>query len=170
MNKSIFNNNRLITYDKISIVVYFLLTIMVSKIGLFFKDIETQKSIVMAYSFLTPFLLYGFSYKSLRNIKMLIVWIGFSIYHLILYKSLITNPELILFRGHAAHGLQYTIYFVILFEILRIGHLKLLGYELVSLGAYGARTDLWDNRKIRLPDIICFFIYFPIWILAATME
>lgn len=170
MNKRIFNNDKLITYDKISIVVYLLLTIIVSKIVFFFEENETQKSIVMAYSFLTPLALYVFSYKSLRNIKMLIVWIAFSIYHLFLYETLVINYDLMFFRGHAAHGLQYTILFVILFEVIRISHLKIVGYELVSLGSYGARTDLWDERKIRISDIICFFIYFPIWILVATLH
>jgi len=170
MKTQIFNNDKLTVYDKISLIVYFILTIMVSQISSLFGDIETQKSIVMGYSFLTPFLLYIFSYKSLRNIKMFIVWIGFGAFHLFLYKTLVTNSDLMFFRGHAAHGLQYTIYFVILFEILRLAHLRLFGYELVSLGSYGARTDLWDERKIRLPDIICFFIYFPIWIMAATVK
>ncbi len=170
MTTRIFNNDRLIGYDKISIGVYLILTVLVSNAGMFINNIEIQKSTIMGYSFMTPFLLYTFSYKSLRNIKMLIVWIGFSVFHLILYKSLITNQELLMVRGHAADGLQYTIYFVILYEILRIGHLKLFGYELVSLAAYGARTDLWDNRVIRWPDTLCFFIYFPIWILSATLK
>ena len=168
MIKSIFNNKKLTAYDVISTGVYFILTCIVSNISLLFNEIETQKTIIQAYAFLTPLFLYGTCYKSLRNFKMFIVWLCFSFYHLFLYKSFITNNDFLFFRGHAADGLQLTIYFVILFEVLRIGHLKIMGYELVSLGGYGARKDIWDNRKIVFPDIICFFIYMPLWIIAVT--
>ena len=114
---------------------------------------------------MTPLLLYVLSYKSLRNIKMFAIWIGFGLIHLFLFSQLIDNTDLMFKTKHAAHGLQFTIYFIILFQIIRVTHLRLLNYELVSLGGYGATRDLWENRKIKLPDTICFFTYFILWIL-----
>ena len=169
MKNKLFNRNSLSLYDKTSAIVYLCLTVMISTINFWFNDIETQKSIVLAYSFLTPFVIYVLNYKSLRNIKMIIIWLVFAVIHLPIYQYLIENNHLMFERGHAAHGLQYTLLFIILFQILRIAHLKLFGYELVSLNR-GTGTDLWDNRKIRFPDIVCFFIYFPIWIVLSMYK
>lgn len=159
----IFNHNKISTYDIISVIVYLLLTILVANITSFFKSIETQRTIVLIYSFSTSFLLYVFNYKSLRNIKIFIVWLIFGLYHLFLYRILSVNTDLIFPNGHAAHGLQFTCFFLVLFELFRIIHLKFFGYELVSLSR--STTDLWDNREIRLPDIVFFFLYFFLWML-----
>lgn len=165
-----FTNNKLSFHDKLSVLFYFFATIMVSNIGVFFDEIETQKSVVLGYAVCTPILLYFLLYKSLRDIKIFAIWIGFAVYHLFLHKNLTANQDLMFFRGHAADNLQYTIYFVVLFEVLRIGHLKLFGYELVSPGPYGARRDLWEDRKIKFPDVICFFIYMFLWLFVTTMN
>jgi hypothetical protein len=168
MNTRLFVNKKLSNYDIISAIIYTTITGIISYGGLLFNDYELYKKVVLAYSFGTPLLLYGLQYKSLRNIRNFIIWIAFGLYHIFLYNKLIEVNYLQYVRGHAAHGLQYTIYFVFLFQVLRFFHLKITGKELVSLGGYGATTDIYDDTKIGVSDIICFFIYFPAWILVTT--
>ena len=151
MIQKYFNADELTKYDKISTIVYLILTLIISKITVFFSDVEIQKTVVLMYSIMTPFLIYTINYKSLRNIKMFIIWIGIGVIHIFLFRHLSENPDLMFKIGHAANGLRFTIYFVILFEIIIIIHLKLLKYELVSLGGPGITRDLWENRRIKSP-------------------
>jgi len=169
MNKKLFINNKLSNYDIISALVYTIITFFVSYGELIFKDYEIYKNIVLGYSFLTPLIIYSLQYKSLRNIRNFVIWIAFGLYHLFLYNKLIEINNLQFARGHAAHGLQFTIFFILLFQVLRFFQLKITGKELVSLGGYGATTDIYDNRKIGISDTICFFIYYPAWILVTML-
>ncbi len=169
MIQKYFNTDKLTKYDKVSTIVYLILTLIISKITLIFSDVEIQKETIVIYGLLTHFSIYLINYKSLRNLKMFIIWTGIGLIHIFLFKYLSNNPVLMGNKRHAAFGLQFTIYFVILFEIIRIIHLKLFKYELVSLVGAGRSRDLWENRRIKTPDIICFFSYFIIWVIFFTV-
>ena len=68
-------------------------------------------------------------------------------------------------RGHSANGLQYTIIFIIIFQVLRIIHLYFFKRELIGWPMPGRMKDLFDNKKAAVSDIIFFVIYNTGWIL-----
>ena len=94
MIQKYFNADKLTNYDKISSIIYLLLTLMILKITVIFNDIEIQKLIVLGYTLMTPLFIYTINYKSLRNLKMFIVWIGFGLIHLYLFNQLSDNLNL----------------------------------------------------------------------------
>lgn len=165
MISEFFNKKPLTSFDWLSVLCYLLVTILVANIEGFSFLLETKKNIILGYSFTTPLFLYIFCYKSLRNIKMTVIWISFSIYHLFLHQILTSNQKLSYLLDHPAKGLKYTVYMIILFQTLRILHIIIMKKELVSTASGGSKMDFWDNRKILVTDIICLSIYFTIWLL-----
>src|SRR5215831_12584308 len=143
--KPIFYFERLKPFDKWSIGLYFMLTF-----GLFYF-LEATKSIIFFYAFFTQFFLYGFCYKSLRNLTVYFIWIIFGLLHFYLYIILKNDPTLQMVRGHAATPLRNTIPLLILFQILRFLSANIQGQELVS-PSKGGTTDLFDERRVNWLD------------------
>jgi len=158
-----FNKKKIDLIDIILIVIYLIVTIAIN-FDIFFKTIESYRNFILLYTFLTPFYIYLISYKSLRNIYISIIWILFGLYHHYLYSILIKNEAFTMVRGHSANGLQYTIIFIIIFQVFRISHLFLFKRELIGLPMPGRTKDPFDNKIAQGSDIILFVIYNVGWI------
>ncbi|WP_289056155.1 hypothetical protein [Carboxylicivirga marina] len=151
-------------YDKISMTVYLLLTGFITYKAIFDSCNDTTSAWLIGYSVGTPLFLYLANYHSLRNIRVYLIWLGFSIYHLVLYLRLIEIDCLILPRGNAASGLRFTILYLVLWQVLRLVHLKLTNIELVA-PSRGGSFDFFDNRRINILDYLAFAIYMGLFII-----
>jgi len=162
MNKRIFYFDKPSKWDLITLFIYLGLTVFI-----FFSDISAKKDLVFAYSFGTHLFIYFFNYKSLRKLNIWLIWFLISLVHLYLYRAFVNAPELQMFRGPAAHGLQFTWLLLILFQLLRFTSAKIQNQELVAPSR--SRTDIWDNRRINFVDSILFVIYMVVMLWLDTM-
>lgn len=162
MNKPIFYFDKPSKWDLITILLYFGLTVFI-----FLTNISAKKDWVFAYSFGTHLFIYFFNYKSLRKLNIWLIWVLFSLVHLYLYHEFVNDQELQMFRGPAAHGLQFTWLLLILFQLLRFISAKIQNQELVAPSK--SRTDIWDDRKITVVDVVLFVIYMVIMLGLNTM-
>lgn len=165
MIKPIFYFDKLNIWDRITIAVYFLLTIGLGYYFICINDSTSKKTILLCYALGTQLFLYVINYKSLRNLTVYFIWIAFALVHLYFYSQLKDNPGLLNVRGHAATGLKNTIFLLLLFQLLRIISAKTQHQELVC-PARGGHTDIFDGRKATFIDFILFAIYFGcgIWL------
>ncbi len=158
MPQPIFYFDKLKTWDKVTIVLYLLLSI-----GLWYyfyntASNKTQRNILLGYAFGTQLFFYFFNYKSLRNLSVYFFWVVVGIIHLFIYFQLKDNQTLLNVRGHSATGLRNTIILLLVFQVLRFISARTQGQELVS-PSKGSTTDLFDDRRITFIDFILFFIY-----------
>jgi len=154
---TLFNRDALRTYDKWSIRVYCIISLLFGLILVFGSD-EAKKLDIVYYTIGTQFFLYFFNYKSLRNLKVFGFWALMSILHLGLYFILRDDPLLMLAQVHAAIGLRNTIILLMLFQLLRFVSLAVQNEELVC-PSKGSNADLLDNREATFIDGICLVIY-----------
>lgn len=152
-----FNRDALRTYDKWSIRVYIIISLIVGLV-LIFGSSETKRSIIVIYGIGTHLFLYLFNYKSLRNLKVFGFWFLTGLVHLCLYLLLRDDPELMHTQVHASIAFRDTIILLILFQVLRFVSLQVQNEELVcpSKGSY---TDALDNRRITFIDSFCLVVY-----------
>lgn len=158
MPQPIFYFDKLKTWDKVTIVLYILLSL-----GLWFyfdnaTNTKTQRDILFGYAFGTQFFFYFFNYKSLRNLTVYVFWVVVGIIHLYFYFQLKDNQALLNVRGHSATGLRNTLVLLLLFQVLRFISAKTQGQELVC-PSKGSRTDLFDDRRITVIDFVLFVVY-----------
>ncbi len=150
-------------YDVISIIVYILLIVFIAYKGVYKSSSESTGKWLIAYSFGTPLFLYIVNYKSLRNIRIYLIWITISIFHLVLYNKLQGFESLSTHGGHSANGLQYTIVYLILWQLLRVIYYKITKMELVA-PMRGSYYDYFDCRKLSILDYTAFIIYMGVFI------
>lgn len=157
MKKSIFYFEKLNTWDKVTITLYSIISLFIWR---YFNDleIESQKSYLSFYTFFTQFFLYLFNYKSLRNLSVYFIWIGFSLIHLYAYYYLKDIESLHYVRGHAANGLKNTIVLLLVFQVFRFLSAKIQYQELICPGK-GNSTDLFNERKPTIIDWVSLIIY-----------
>lgn len=146
-------------WDYLSIGIYLLLTFFILNPEL----INYSITLTSIYSFGTIIFLYFINYKSLRKIKVFIVWTIISLFHLYIYNKLGENPNLQMFRGSSLEYLKITWIALILFQIFRIISLLVFKIELVCPSK--SDIDLWDNREVKWNDKLFFGIYFFIMII-----
>lgn len=158
MNQPIYYFAGLKAFDKWSIGLYLLLTLILVYFFETTHDNGLRNSIVFGYAFLTQFGLYVFCYRSLRNLTVFLIWLFIGLFHLYLYFILKGDQTLQLFRGHSATPLKNTVWLLILFQVLRFLSAKLQGQELVA-PSKGGTTDLFDERRVNWLDFTFFFIY-----------
>lgn len=158
MKQSIFKFKKLNTWDKVTMALYVLISII---LWYYFENGTSNKTrgdILFGYSFGTQFFLYGLNYKSLRNLLVYIFWIVIGLIHLFFYFQL---KDVAMFQrpgGHIAIGLRNTIIMLSFFQVLRFISLKIQGQELVCPSKY-SRTDTFDDREVTQVDFFLFFIY-----------
>lgn len=157
MPAPVFYFARLTRWDKITIAIYSLLTA-----GLWYYFVNTpeyshKRVVLYVYAFWTHLMLYGFNYKSLRNLAVYLIWFAFAFLHLFVYFQLRGNPMLQSFDSDAATGLRNTIVLLLLFQVLRYVSIRIQGQELVCPSRSG--TDLFDGRKFTFTDFILFAVY-----------
>ena len=156
MVKNFIYYGKLDKWDYSTIIIYLILTIFIYERP---EGFPYMKEWVMGYSIMSPLLLYGLNYKSMRKFNVWLVWFGFSLVHLVMYSHFSNDMNLQFMRGSAANGLQFTWVLLLLFQFNRFVSLKIQNKEVVSLSR-GGTTDLWDNRKITFVDGVLFFLYY----------
>lgn len=158
MKQSKFNFKKLNTWDKVTMVLYVLISII---LWYYFENVtsnKTKRDVLFWYSFGTQFFLYAFNYKSLRNLLVYIFWIVIGLIHLFFYFQLKDVAMFQMPGGHIATGLRNTIFMLLFFQVLRFISLKTQGQELVCPSKY-SRTDIFDDREVTQVDFFLFFIY-----------
>ncbi|MFT5347750.1 MAG: hypothetical protein ACI9M3_000784 [Bacteroidia bacterium] len=149
-----FYAKKITAWDWITIILYLL-----TSVGLyfFFENTEFKKNVLFFYCLGSHFFLFSFNYKSLRNFKVYLIWVGFALVHLYFYLQLKDVNSLQNFQGHAAQGLASTLILLVLFQVLRYISLKTQGQELVCPSR--SLTDFFDNRIITGIDFLLFIVY-----------
>lgn len=163
MRKNIFYFESLKKFDYISITAYLLISAILF-IYCYKAPQEVNQTILLGYGFGTSMLLYGFCYRSLRNLTVYFIWMVIALIHFLIYLQLMDIPDLEMKNGHAAIGLRNTLPMLILFQILRFANIKIQNQELVA-PARGSNTDIFNERRVNIADIISFVIY----LIALTM-
>jgi hypothetical protein len=158
MKQPIFYFDKLQLWDKISILLYTLLTILLWYVFLHTTDFKVKHHILFGGAFGTHLFLYMANYKSLRNLTVYFYWFAIGLLHLYLYFQLKDIPELHHRPQHSAVGLRNTLPLLLLFQVLRFISARTQGQELVCPSS-GSKTDLFDERNITLIDFILFVIY-----------
>lgn len=159
MEKPIFYFDKTTKWDKITILLYILLSIGLTVYYMNNSlDNKLQRGILFGYAIGTHFFLYMFNYKSLRNLKVYFIWFAFGLIHLFIYFKLKDIDYLKYINGHAAIGLRNTVPLLIIFQILRFICAKTIGVELVAVSR-GSATDLFEERKVTMIDFMAFAIY-----------
>ncbi|MHC1732685.1 MAG: hypothetical protein AB9888_11760 [Bacteroidales bacterium] len=165
MEKQIFYFDKTTKWDKITILLYIVLSIGLT---VYYRnnplDYKLQRDVLFAYTFGTHLFLYLFNYKSLRNLKVYFIWFALGLIHLLIYFKLKDVSYLQNVKGHASTGLRNTVLLLILYQILRFISAKTQGQELVA-PARGSTTDFFDDRRVTIIDFIAFAIYLAAMIL-----
>lgn len=159
MLRQIFYFDKLDLWDKYSIVVYLTLSAICGYFFLNENSSAANRSLLLFYTMGTQLLLYLLNYKSLRNLKVYLIWIFISLLHLFAFYQLKNRLELQNVHGHAANGLRNTIFLLLLYQVLRITSLKTQKQELVA-PVRGSTTDLFEGRSITFIDFALFVVYF----------
>lgn len=158
MERPIFRFKKLNTWDKVTMGLYVLISII---LWYYFDNAtsnKTRRDILFGYAFGTQFFLYGLNYKSLRNLIVYSFWIVIGLIHLFIYFQLKDVAMLQNVGGHAATGLRNTIILLLFFQVLRFISIKTQENELVCPSKY-SRTDIFDDREVTVIDFILFFVY-----------
>lgn len=157
MRKNIFYFETLKRFDYISITVYILISLIL--LGCCYQaSAEANKALIFAYGLGTCIFLYGFGYRSLRNLTVYFIWIGIALVHLLIYFQVKDDAGLAMENAHAAIGLRNTLPMLMLFQILRFINIKIQNQELVA-PARGSNTDIFNERSVNIADISSFIIY-----------
>lgn len=80
--RPIFQFSKFRLSDIIIFILYFLITVVVSIYLLAPNAISDKVQFAFIYAFITHLSFYGICLKSLRNMSVMLVWIGFGIIHL----------------------------------------------------------------------------------------
>lgn len=155
--RPIFQFSKFKFFDIFLIVLYAIVTIIVSLYLREPNEIDDKVEFVSLYAFATHFLIYTFGYKSLRNMKVLLVWIFFGLIHLLFFYFLKYETELTYSNIKTLNSLRNTIPFLFFFQFLRFVSLKIQHQELVCPSR--GRTDLFDGRETNLLDLFLTLLY-----------
>lgn len=97
MRKNIFYFELLRRFDYISIAVYSLLSLVLLAFN-YKQPPEANQDLIFAYGLGTCMFLYGFCYRSLRNLTVYFIWIIIALVHFFIYLQIRRNllyPEAI---------------------------------------------------------------------------
>jgi len=161
LRKNIFYFETLKKFDYISITVYILISLIL--LGCCYQaSAEANKALIFAYGLGTCIFLYGFGYRSLRNLTVYFIWIGIALVHLLIYFQVKDDAGLAMENAHAAIGLRNTLPMLMLFQILRFINIKIQNQELVA-PSWGSSTSVFDRRRVNFMDFISFAIYIAVF-------
>lgn len=156
----IFYFEKLKTWDKLTIVIYIILTFVIYYYYLNSIEDKTKHDLVFGYTIGTHFFIYSFNYKSLRNLTVYFFWLIVGIIHLYLYFQLNNNIALYYLNSNSATGLRNTIILLFIFQILRLVSFVSQDQELVCPSKGNNRKDFFDERRITDIDFLLFLAYF----------
>jgi hypothetical protein len=151
--KKFLSNDKLDTWDYCTITIYLLVTLVLFNP----KLINYNSDFYLCYSIFTLLFLYMFNYKSLRKLKVFIIWGVIAIVHLFLYFKLRNEAWLQIARGSAVKDLKLTWVALLLIQFFRFLSLIIFKTELVCPGR--SETDLWDNKPKTWHDFVFLLLY-----------
>lgn len=159
MPQPIFYFDKLTAWDKVTIVLYLLVSLGV----LFYFDsspsVGARHKVLFFYAFGTQIFLYVLNYKSLRNLTVYLFWMGIGMIHLFVYFLLNYDHPYHSFKGDPTISLRNTYILLLLFQVLRFISAKTQGLELVC-PTKASRTDFFDERKVTFIDYLLSLLYF----------
>ena len=144
-----FNPDRLKETDKLLIIIYGIISVIVFSILFLFRTGE-NRMILFIYLMITHFSIYGVFCRGLKYVRGNLFWISMSGIHIVLYYLLKDKPELIFNEVSAAIGLTYTWAFVVVLNLSRLLSILVFRRELVTIFSYG--QPLFGNEKPVLSD------------------
>ena len=163
MEKRIFEFYRLSKWDYITITIYSILTFYIHSIYTSSNLPEYANGLIFGYIFGTMFFNYMLNYKSLRNMTVLVIWVGFGIYHFWLFTQIEDNSSMYSDTRHLGNGLKYSILVLIIQQLIRFLNIKLTSMEIVSpITRVG--PDIFDNRYLNVLDYGFFALFLLILI------
>lgn len=149
MKRPIFYFERLKAWDIWTIAAYVIISLAVY--------INGNKGSLLLYVIFTQIFIYVCNYRSLRNLSVYLVWLGFGIVHFVVYLYLRNNPLFALPKGNAANALKDTIILLFVYQLLRILSLNIQHQEFVMPTRSG--TDIFGERFPNWLDTLLFFLY-----------
>lgn len=109
---------------------------------------EILKKFTSTYLFLLPFILIGFFFRKLRNVKFYLVWLVFAIIHIPIYFAVKDNLNFVFPNGNAFDGLIGLLPTLIMFQILRQLFFRIKGKEMIiSIRHY--RMTMYEHEEKR---------------------
>ncbi|MBB4803070.1 hypothetical protein HNP37_003145 [Flavobacterium nitrogenifigens] len=157
MKNKFIRRSKLNKWNIITISCYVLLSFFLFSYGALNKS--NQKDILLFYGIFTQLFLYSFQYRALRNFNYFLVWTVIGVIHYCFFLFLKDLPSLVFDRNNfrAALILRNTLVTLLLFQFLRFVSLQIQNKELIMPAKNG--IDLYDERKVTILDIICFFVF-----------
>jgi hypothetical protein len=147
------SNDNLDKWDYWTIAIYLLITLVIFNPEL----INYNLDFYLCYSIFTLLFLYMINYKSLRKLKVFIIWGIIAIGHLFLYFKLRNEVWLQIARGSAVKDLKLTWVALLLIQFFRFLSLIIFKTELVCPSR--SKTDLWDNKPNTWQDFVFLLLY-----------
>ena len=145
-------------FDKITIGFYVVFSIGFL-MGYAFGFV-TDPGMLMIYISVPQFCFVFLLYVSLRNFKVYLIWLSFSMINLIIYLGLLGIHELRLFRNLLFTGSVDTIIMLLLFQLMRYISLNEQAREFVNPAKANNGKDLIENRQVSNIDYIISVFYF----------
>lgn len=150
-------SEELTLFDKWSIGIYLLMTILVV-ISYNRIDVETFQMVIIIYAGILQLCTYFVLCGYLRNFRCYMIWFGFSMIHLAMYFVMKGDQRLQMVNGNPAALLRNTFILLLLFQLLRYVSLKTQHKELVMINK-SSDIDDFDHRNITIVDKILFLAY-----------
>ncbi|MDQ6469209.1 hypothetical protein RB619_01050 [Flavobacterium sp. LHD-80] len=167
MKNKFIRRSKLTKWNIITISIYVLLSFFLLSYVAINKNTQ---DILFLYGLATQLFLYSFQYRALRNFNYFLIWVVIGILHFCVFLALKDLPQNIFERSglKAAIILRNTLLSLFLFQVLRFLSLQIQNKELIMPAKNGA-TDLYDDRKGTIFDVICFFVFLGVTVFAMTI-
>lgn len=168
MKNNFFRRSKLSNWNITTIICYVLLSFFL--LSYVFMNKTKQQDILFLYGLGTQLFLYSFQYRALRNFNYFLIWVIIGVIHFCAFLFLKNSPEYLFDQSHldAVNVLRSTLISLLLFQILRFLSLQIQNKELIMPAKNGG-TDLYDNRKGTIFDVICFFVFLGVTVFAITI-
>jgi hypothetical protein len=156
-NKTFFHSEELTLFDKWSISIYLIMTIVVA---IYYDRIDVGYAhfLIILYAGGLQMFIYLILYISLRNFRCYLIWFGFSMIHLAMYFVMKDDKRLLSLQGSPVALLRNTFVLLLFFQVLRYISLKTQHIELVS-PSKASYQDFFNTRKVTLIDKALFVAY-----------
>ncbi|WCT11505.1 hypothetical protein [Mucilaginibacter jinjuensis] len=150
-------------YEIIAIALYGIATLIITLSSFLGNYTDDKQELIIIYISSPSLFLYFFFHKSLRNFKSYLIWIGFAVFHIILFFAFESKPQLHEFDGKPPLIFFNTIMALLLFQLLRYLSIIIQHKEFI-LPTKGEGKDLFEVRKPTWVDNLLFVTYMAIWV------
>jgi hypothetical protein len=149
-------------WEIIAIVLYAIVTLVIALSSFWGNDTDEKQDLIILYILFASLFLYLFFYKALRNFKSYLIWMGFAVFHAILFFGFRSKPQLHVFDGKPPLIFFDTVMALLLFQLFRYFSIAIQHKEFV-VPTKGGGKDLFEERKPTWVDNILFVTYMAIW-------